>query len=166
MRTPEPAGAGIRDYRPRDEQAVVELSLRAWDPVFRSLEDVLGPEIFTRLHPDWRRDQENAVRGTLADPATRAWVAGAGDGVAGFAAAVLHHGRRMGEVTMLAVDPQAQNRGIGAALTEVATGWLRASGMAVAMIDTGGDPGHAPARRVYEKADYTLLPIARYFKDL
>ena len=26
------------------------------------------------------------------------------------------------------------------------------------MIDTGGDPGHAPARRVYEKADYTLLP--------
>jgi hypothetical protein len=34
------------------------------------------------------------------------------------------------------------------------------------MIDTGGDPGHAPARRVYEKANYNLLPIARYFKAL
>jgi hypothetical protein len=33
-------------------------------------------------------------------------------------------------------------------------------------IDTGGDPGHASARRVYEKADYTLMPIARYFKAL
>ena len=34
------------------------------------------------------------------------------------------------------------------------------------MIDTGGDPGHAPARQVYEKANYTLLPIVRYFKAL
>jgi hypothetical protein len=36
----------------------------------------------------------------------------------------------------------------------------------VAMIGTGGDPGHAPARRVYESADYTLMPMARYFKAL
>jgi hypothetical protein len=34
------------------------------------------------------------------------------------------------------------------------------------MIDTGGDAGHTSARRVYEKANYTLLPIARYFKAL
>jgi hypothetical protein len=36
----------------------------------------------------------------------------------------------------------------------------------VAMIGTGGDRGHAPARRVYEKADYRLIPLARYFKAL
>lgn len=166
MRTPAPAGARIRDYRAQDEEAVVGLSLRAWAPVFQSLERVLGPDIFTRLHPDWRRDQEGAVRGTLADPASRVWVADAGNEVTGFAAAVLHHDRGLGEVTMLAVDPQAQNRGTGAALTEVATSWLRASGVAVAMIDTGGDPGHSPARRVYEKAGYTPLPIVRYFKAL
>jgi hypothetical protein len=34
------------------------------------------------------------------------------------------------------------------------------------MVETGGDPGHAPARRTYEKAGYTLMPIARYFKAL
>jgi hypothetical protein len=38
--------------------------------------------------------------------------------------------------------------------------------MRVAMVETGGDTGHAPARRVYEKADYTLSPVARYFKAL
>jgi len=38
--------------------------------------------------------------------------------------------------------------------------------MKVAMVETGGDPGHAPARHVYEKAGYTLLPIARYYKNL
>jgi hypothetical protein len=38
--------------------------------------------------------------------------------------------------------------------------------MTVAMVETGGDSGHAPARRVYEKANYTMLPVARYFKAL
>jgi len=67
---------------------------------------------------------------------------------------------------MLAVDPDGQNRGAGTALTEFATGWLRDAGMRIAMVDTGGDSGHAPARHVYEKADYALLPVARYFKAL
>jgi GNAT superfamily N-acetyltransferase len=61
---------------------------------------------------------------------------------------------------MLAVDPDEQGRGVGTALTEFATGWLRDAGMAVAMVETGGDLGHAPARRVYEKANHTLLGVA------
>jgi hypothetical protein len=38
--------------------------------------------------------------------------------------------------------------------------------MTVAMVETGGDLDHARARRVYEQANYTLLPIARYFRAL
>jgi hypothetical protein len=38
--------------------------------------------------------------------------------------------------------------------------------MGVAMVETGGDPGHAPARRTYEKAGFSLVPVARYFKAL
>ncbi len=38
--------------------------------------------------------------------------------------------------------------------------------MHMAMVETGGDPGHAAARRTYEKAECTLLPIARYLKSL
>ncbi len=67
---------------------------------------------------------------------------------------------------MLAVDPRNQGEGVGTALTCFATDWLRGRGMRVAMIDAGGDEGHAPARRVYERVDYTLLPVARYFKAL
>jgi len=156
----------IRDYEPRDEQVLVALSLEAWAPVFSSLEQVLGSEIFLRLHGDWQQYQGKAVRDTLADQATRVWVADAGGVAAGFAAAMLHTERQIGEITMLAVAPRQQHRGIGTALTEAATSWLRESGMVVAMVETGGDPGHAPARRVYEKAEYTLLPVARYFKAL
>jgi hypothetical protein len=34
------------------------------------------------------------------------------------------------------------------------------------MVETGGEPGHAAARRTYEKAGYVILPIARYVKNL
>jgi GNAT superfamily N-acetyltransferase len=157
----------IREYRPADAQAVVDLSLRAWTPVFASLERILGRELFTRLHGEWRGYQETAVRGELADGAVHAWVAESGPGVVGFVTAALRDPQRgLGEISMLAVDPDAQDRGVGTALTEFATDWLRGSGMRVAMVETGGDAGHAPARRVYEKAGFTLLPVARYFRAL
>jgi hypothetical protein len=70
----------IRDYGPLDEHPVVELSLRAWAPVFSSLAQGLGREIFVRLHGDWRQYQEKDVRDTLADDATRVWVAEAARG--------------------------------------------------------------------------------------
>jgi hypothetical protein len=38
--------------------------------------------------------------------------------------------------------------------------------MPVAMIETDGDRGHAPARRLCEKAGYTPLPAVRFSKSL
>jgi GNAT superfamily N-acetyltransferase len=158
--------AQIREYRPDDEEPVVALSLRAWAPVFASLEHVLGSQLSRRLHGDWRQYQDKAVRDVLADPAMPVWVAQAAAGVIGMVAATLHRERLIGEIVMLAVDPDRQHEGTGTALTGFATGWLRDAGMRVAMVETGSDPGHAPARRVYEKADYTRLTVARYFRPL
>ncbi|CAM5533340.1 hypothetical protein SCYAM73S_01338 [Streptomyces cyaneofuscatus] len=50
--------------------------------------------------------------------------------------------------------------------TEFATAWMSKAGVTLASIWTGGDPGHAPARRTYEKAGYTALPLVRYYKAL
>ncbi|PVC90671.1 GNAT family acetyltransferase [Streptomyces sp. CS090A] len=43
---------------------------------------------------------------------------------------------------------------------------MKEAGVTLASIWTGGDPGHAPARRTYEKAGYTALPLVRYYKAL
>ena len=51
----------IRQFDEQDAEAVVDLSLRAWAPAFASLEQVLGPEIFRRQHPDCREDQRRAL---------------------------------------------------------------------------------------------------------
>jgi len=161
----------IRDYSPADRSQVIDLSLRAWEPVHESIERVLGQPIFELLYEeDWRRRQEEEVTATLedgqtvADWQTKVWVAEVEGRVVGLVSAVSRNTR--GEVSLLAVDPDYQGEGIGTALTETATEWLRESGMKIAWVETGGDEGHAPGRRTYEKAGYTRLPIARYFKKL
>ena len=67
---------------------------------------------------------------------------------------------------MLAVHPAYQNSGIGTELNTFALNKLKERGMQLAEVGTGGDPGHAAARRSYEKAGYTPLPRVRYYKDL
>jgi GNAT superfamily N-acetyltransferase len=157
----------IRPYDDRDAEAVIDLSLRAWAPLFATLEHALGSEIFRRQHPNWREDQRCAVEYVCAAKKEQVWVAEVGASPVGFVAVELHHPERgMGELSMLAVGPDYQGGGIGTALTEFALERLKDAGMTVAMAETGGGPGHAAARHTYEKAGYVHLPIARYFKNL
>ena len=157
----------IRPLEPDDLEAVVEFSLRAWEPVFTSLRNVLGQELFHRLHPDWRIDQAESVRSSCTNPERDVFVAIANDRPVGFVAVALNaFHERMGWIEIIGVDPEYQRRGIGSRLTEAAIDHMRNNGMDVAVVETGGDPGHAPARATYEIADFTLLPIGRYFRLL
>lgn len=94
------------------------------------------------------------------------WVAELDTVVTGVVAARLDHQESMGEIYMISVDPAYQRHGVGSLLTSVARQWFQDNRMALAMVETGGDPGHAPARRTYEHAGFGRLPIARYFKKL
>jgi ribosomal protein S18 acetylase RimI-like enzyme len=157
----------VREFDDRDQDAVTGLSLRAWAPVFASLEGVLGESgIYSRLHPDWRAGQRRAVEAICRAEEFRVWVAEVDAVVAGFVAVRLDHEASIGEIYMLAVDPDHQRGGVGSTLTSFALDRIKDSGMAVALVEAGGDPGHAPARRTYERAGFVLLPVARYFKKL
>jgi ribosomal protein S18 acetylase RimI-like enzyme len=152
----------------KDAAAVVELSLRAWEPVHASLREAMGDELFDLRHqPDWREKQQSDVESVLEGEDFTVWVAEEAGAVVGFAAATIHRDDDMGEIQMLAVDPGSQNKGIGTKLTEIATDWIRESGMPVAFISTGGEnTGHDAAHATYEKAGYRRLPIAYYLKPL
>jgi ribosomal protein S18 acetylase RimI-like enzyme len=147
-------------------EAVVRLSLRAWEPVFESIERALDPEVFREQHPDWRVTQRKAVESVCADGDVPVWVASEGSRTVGFVALKLHTEDRIGEIYMIAVDPDFQRRGIATALTNHSLAWLKQAGMTTVMVETGGDPGHAPARRTYESAGFRLFPVAKYFKKL
>lgn len=157
----------IEPYDAGQLDAVVRLSLRAWTPVFESIQNVMDLDVYQELYPnDWRVSQQKAVEAVCAAEDTHVWVAIDAGLTVGFVAVKLNAETYMGEIYMVAVDPDVQGRGIGSALIEFALDWMKEAGMAIAMVETGGDPGHAPARRTYKKLGFGLLPIARYFKKL
>jgi ribosomal protein S18 acetylase RimI-like enzyme len=85
---------------------------------------------------------------------------------AGFVVVAIHDEPHRGEIYMVAVDPDYQNRGIGLNLVTFAVDRITELGIPLAEIGTGGDQGHAPARHVYEKAGFTPVPLVRYYKAL
>jgi len=157
----------IRDLHESDLDALVELSLRAWDPVFASLREVLGDPIFFRLKPDWRAAQAEEVRASCTSEERDAFVAVADGRPVGFVTVALDSfNERMGVIDIIGVDPDFQRRGIASQLTRHVLDHMRRSGMDIAAVETGGDPGHAPARAAYEALGFTFLPSARYLKLL
>ena len=159
MDTPE-----IRPATPADTERIVEISLRAWAPVFASFETILGGDLYRRVHPDWTSSQAASVREAIDRNET--WVAVVNGAVGGFVNVIFDEAESSGEIYMIAVDPDAQRRGIATALTDLALDEMRARGLTLAIVATGGDPGHAPARATYEKAGFTACPQVWYSRLL
>lgn len=149
-----------------DIEEIVQLSLLAWAPVFDSFRQVLGVKIFSSVYPDWKKLQQEVVEMICKDEKNIVWASELEGKVTGFIAYTIDKETKIGEVELLAVHPDYQNQGIGTALNRFALDKMKEHGMKTAVVGTGGDPGHAPARKSYEKAGYTGLPLVRYYQDL
>lgn len=157
----------ILPLEPSQTDAIVALSLRAWAPVFPAMRDEMPPYIYRSFYPQgWQVRQEADIAALCRDATVSVSVARVGDDLAGFVALKVHEEDSMGEVYAIAVDPEHQRSGVGAALLDFALDWMRKKGLAMAMVETGHDAGHAPARAAYEKAGFARLPVARYFRKL
>ncbi len=124
----------IREFAEAGLETIVAFSLRAWEPVFASLQAVLGDEIFLRLHPDWRTSQAETVRSISTNNERDVYVAVVGARPVGFVAVALDaFHERMGIIEIIGVDPDYQRRGVGARLTEFAADHMRRCGMDIAV---------------------------------
>jgi ribosomal protein S18 acetylase RimI-like enzyme len=148
-------------------QAVVRLSIRAWAPVFESIESVLHPELYRQSYPDgWEANQRQSVYEVCTSGEFDVFTANDADVTQGFVAIRLDHKTKMGEIYMIAVDPDHQGHGIASALTAFAVERMKEAGMEVALVETGADPGHEPARRTYAKAGFHPWPAVKFFRYL
>jgi ribosomal protein S18 acetylase RimI-like enzyme len=150
----------IRVADARDNDAIIDLSLRAWRPVFESYKPIWGRPLFERFYPDWAARQASDVANALNTNPT--WVVAADDTVAGFVNVTFDDQTLTGEIYMIAIDPDHQHRGLGSLLTQHALSQMRARGMTLAIVSTGGDPGHGPARATYERNGFIPFPQVLY----
>jgi ribosomal protein S18 acetylase RimI-like enzyme len=158
----------IRRLVDADVDSVVDLSLAAWAPVFAGIEAELGPTLHRMLFPDWRSTQARAVEAVCRSLEHEVWVGAEGDRPVGFVAVryVDEDAARAGEIDMVAVDPRCQRAGVGTALVRHAVDEIRAAGVDLAVLGTGGDAGHAPARALYESLGFRPYRHVRYYRLL
>lgn len=157
----------VRPVSDKDVPALVDLTLQAFVPIFETFPKILGDSIYQLIWPDWRAGQQQAVESMCEDRGKYTVLVADVDGAAvGYLAYELDAESKTGTVQLIAVHPENQNCGIGTRLNEVALEQMKERGMTMARVETGGDASHGPARRAYEKAAYTGLPLVRYFKKL
>lgn len=157
----------IQAYTVERREELLALSLRAWEPVFADMRPAVPGFVYESFYPaGWRARQSADLSALLDDQPGDVAVALDGETAVGWICVTLHPEDSMGEIHVLAVDPRHQRRGIATLLMEYAYEIVRAAGMRMVMVETGGDPGHAAARATYEDAGFQRWPVARYFKDL
>lgn len=158
----------IRAYAPSDLPALHAIRTAAFAPVFASFRSIVGPEI-AALGLATAEQEQGDLLDAIARPDSGHVIAVAEtDGApAGFVSWKPNIAPGIGEVTLNAVHPDHGGRGIGTALYEHALAALKAAGMQLATVGTGGDPSHAPARRAYEKAGFSVhLPSIYMYRKL
>ena len=154
-------------FHPDHTEAVIELTVDAWTPVFDKTRREVPGFVYDAFYPDgWRARQAADVGALLKEEPEAFWLAMLGGALAGYVGIRMHPEDRMGEVHIIAVSPDHQRRGIGRRLLAFAEQRIRAAGMEMMMVETVGDSGHAPARRAYEDFGFEPWPVARYFKRL
>lgn len=158
----------IRRLVNADIKAVVAFSLEAWAPAFAAIEAEMGQQVYPLLFPDWQAAQGSAIEAVCTAPEIDAWVAVVDDRPVGFVAVryVDEDAARAGEIEMVAVAPRYQRVGIGASLVERAVAEITAAGVPLAVVGTSGDPGHAPARAMYEELGFNAFRHVRYYRRL
>ena len=159
----------LRSFRTDDLETLVDLTVRAFEPIQHGIRDQLGDELFARQNGQWRQDYRDTLEELTSPENRHRFLVADLDGVpAGYAAWTTHPGPAgpQGEITLLAVDPGHQRAGLGRALIDGACEAMRAVGCVVAWAGTGGDEAHTAARAAYATAGFTPLPTVFYRREL
>lgn len=152
-----------------NDQAILEaIRVDAFAPVFASFRKILGDEIYELAQK--REDEEQSeLLAAMFSPDSNwdLYVVEVDGSVVGFVSVQLDHESKVGEIGLNAVKPSYSGQGIGTKMYEFANTEMKAAGMRVATVATGGDESHAPARSAYEKAGFDVqIPSVWYCRTL
>ncbi|WP_108881682.1 GNAT family N-acetyltransferase [Anderseniella sp. Alg231-50] len=158
----------IRPFTPSDLDELQHIRELAFAPVFSSFRNLVGPKIAGVALASAEAEQAELLAGMCApDSPEQVFVAVLDGKIVGFTGLSLDENTRVGEIGLNAVHPDVSGRGIGTRLYRFAIEAMKAGGMKVASVGTGGDPSHAPARRAYEKAGFgPAMPSVWMYRSL
>lgn len=158
----------IRPFAAGDLPRLQQIRAAAFQPVFRSFREIVGEASAARAFAT--ADEEQAVlldQLCRPDSSHRMFVAQIATEIVGFVSLSLNRATGIGEIGLNAVIPSHARQGIGTRLYVFALSLMRVENMRLAMVSTGGDASHAPARRAYAKLGFGAgIPSVTLYKLL
>jgi len=157
----------IRVAREEDADRCREIVRIAWQPIFNAWRELMGPELFAQHHAGWE-DRHSASCAQLVREHPKNAIVTEVDGViVGFLTWCMPGPEGVGEIGANAVHPDWQGHGIGVRQCRWALDLFRELGFTSAMVHTGLDDGHAPARAMYQRAGFDrYTPHICYYMKL
>ncbi len=146
-----------------DIEAAAELAVAAWTPIREVFRRDIGDELYEAFFTGWQESKKEGIRKQLS--AGRGFVTKLDGKVVGFISYRVEG--KIGEIQGNAVSPDCRGMGLGTAQYRFVLKRMKEEVAEVACVITGGDDGHAPARRAYEAVGFKeYLPSRKYFKKL
>ena len=153
----------IMPAREEHVEDCVRISLAVYEHIHDVYREHLGTDIHDTVMKEWRKNKADSIREQQSGE--HAFVALLDGKVVGFAAFSIQG--ELGIIGNNAVDPEYRGNGIAGLLYQRLLKGIRENGARYAMVRTGGDEGHAPARKAYEKLGFKkFLPSVEYYMDL
>lgn len=147
----EPEALPVAPCGPEDMDAIARLVREVWTMGGDCTREKTYGRIFGK---PWQDRIEESVRNSLGSPHVSAFKVEIDGALAGFASCRVNPDNGIGEIGYNAVDPRFLGHGIGKTLLQHALEHLRQEGIRDVEVVTGLDPGHAPARSIYESAGF------------
>jgi ribosomal protein S18 acetylase RimI-like enzyme len=144
----------IRPAELADAPRLQAIREAAFASIFASFRSMLGDELYELAQARDAAAQRELLASMLVPGSPWELYVAIADEIVGFVSIRLDNELRMGEIGLNAVDPARTGRGIGTRMYHFAVDRMKAAGMRVATVSTGGDPSHAAARRAYRKAGF------------
>lgn len=153
----------IRPVCESDRDRVADIGIRAWKPIYDGYQKQLGDELFGVFYEN---PAERKLRNILHEMQDLPFFVGELDGkVVAFASCSIEG--KVGEIMGNAVDPEFAGCGYGGEMQRYVLSYMKEQGCTHAVVETGLDEAHAPARHAYEKNGFEKkLPSVKYFRKL
>ena len=157
----------FRPARPADMDTIIEIAMLAWEPIYAFRRERLGADFFERAFPAWREAKARELRSLAAEHPENIWVTEEDGRILAFTSFHIDEKRGIGTLGNNAVRPEAQGRGIGSRQHKAVLELFREKGLVYAVVLTGLDPAHAPARASYEKMGFRpMMETVKYYREV
>ncbi|MDD4181487.1 MAG: GNAT family N-acetyltransferase [Victivallaceae bacterium] len=144
----------IRAYATNDLDELVRIGNAAWRNIYESMRNDLGDEIFQIVNPTPNTSKGLQIIEQIKSHPEWVMICEEQCQVVGFLTYRIDG--EIADICNNAVDPECGLKGIGQQMYQAALAYFKDQGIKVVRVTTGLDEGHAPARRAYERAGFSL----------